>query len=148
MMRVFILLCLLPVFQMIVQKEKVKSGSSTYLCAFKLKYTPSAVDLRKSLLKCSPKSKRTFKVENYDLKSKDPTQPCEFKLTFLVKMGTGKFIEAEVKCKLPTTLTTPAETTTTTSPEVINKQDALLASPEVKCKLPTTLTTPAETTTT
>ena len=98
---------------------------------FHWKYAPSGT-VGKNSINCKPP--KTFKVSNYILISKDPSQPCEFKLNFKVSKGKGRVAKGKAYCKSPTTTTTLVQTTTTTSPapsEVIAKQDALLASQEV-----------------
>merc|ERR1719369_950395 len=98
MMRFLVLLCLLPSFQMIVfhQEGEVQSGSSTFKCHFSLEYAPSGT-VGKNSINCKPP--KTFKVSNYILISKDPSQPCEFKLNFKVTKGKGRVAKGKAYCK-------------------------------------------------
>ena len=108
-------------------------------CTFYITYTPDSgpVDLKKSKIVC--KTKKTFTVEDYELISEDPTQPCNFTLTFKVSKKTGvKLQKASVVCVPPNTISLPPSPTPSPSPspspapamnEELAKMDAALGSP-------------------
>merc|ERR1719206_1175921 len=136
MITALIILSGLPLYQMAFSKQ---TGDVDKLrCTFYITYTPDSgpVDLKKSKIVC--KSKKSISVEDYELISEDPTQPCNFTLTFKVSKTRGKLTKASVVCVPPNTISLPPSPTPSPSPspspspamnEELAKMDAALGSP-------------------
>merc|ERR1719206_588504 len=127
MITALIILSALPLYQMALLKQTEVVDNVS--CFFSITYTPDSgpVDLRKSKIAC----KKTKLI------SDNPTQPCNFTLTFKVSRK-GKFQKASVVCVPPNTISLPPSPTPSPSPspspapamnEELAKMDAALGSP-------------------
>merc|ERR1712002_136244 len=114
MITALIILSALPFYQMALLKQGGDVGNVK--CYFYIDYTPDSgpVDLKKSRIVC--KTKKPISVEDYQLISDDPTQPCNFTLTFKVSKTKGKLQKASVVCVPPNTISLPPSPTPSPSP--------------------------------
>merc|ERR1719206_908085 len=128
MITALIILSALPLYQMALLKQEGDVGNTK--CVFYIAYTPDSgpVDLKKSKIVC--KSKKPISVEDYELISENPTQPCNFTLTFKVSKTKGKLTKASVVCVPPNTISLPPSPSPSPAMnEELAKMDAALGSP-------------------
>merc|ERR1719320_881533 len=115
MITALIIISALPLYQMAFLKQTAQDVGDAS-CSFYITYTPDSgpVDLKKSKIIC--KTKKAFTVEDYELISDDPTQPCTFTLTFKVDKKKSRLQKASVVCVPPNTISLPPSPTPSPTP--------------------------------